>query len=429
MAEDRDQWADTLSAQHHGGWLTSFLADEDTLDRRMLWRLGSWGAGAVAAVIVAVLASQSQSQLRREQLASSELMGRQSQQIQLVARETQSEAKRLSQAIETLNSDRDRLYSRVTSVEQGLESVTGSIKRQAAAAVPAAVVPPAPAAALVTVEPAPATQTAASLPTIPSAPLIGPVASAPVEAPAAKAAAKEPPAKEASVKDAPKEAALKEAPAKPAAAGQSVQSEPLVAWKSMMAPPDVAASKLSDPPAAPSAPAAPETTASVQPAAPVAEPAAETPATPVPRTEFGIDVGTANSIDGLRALWRGIASSNKALAGLRPIIMVKERSTGLGMQLRLVLGPISDAATAAKICAIMSESNRICETSVFDGQRLALKNDAPAAATAAPAKPAPRKRAPVYNQRTEQVQPPKPVEEPAPPPKPQPSLTSFLGIR
>ncbi|MET0876813.1 MAG: hypothetical protein ABWY14_06720, partial [Tardiphaga sp.] len=146
MAKDRDQWADTLSAQPTGGWLTSFLADEDKLDRRTLWRLGSWGAGAVAAVIAAILASQSQMQLRREQVASADLLARQSQQIQVVTRETQAESRRLSQAIETLNSDRDRLYTRVTSVEQGLESVTGSIKRQTLAAAPAAVAPPAPAA-------------------------------------------------------------------------------------------------------------------------------------------------------------------------------------------------------------------------------------------------------------------------------------------
>ncbi|MET0710484.1 MAG: hypothetical protein ABWY82_27125 [Tardiphaga sp.] len=407
MAKDRDQWADTLSAQPTGGWLTSFLADEDKLDRRTLWRLGSWGVGAVAAVIAAILASQSQMQLRREQVASADLLARQSQQIQVVTRETQAESRRLSQAIETLNSDRDRLYTRVTSVEQGLESVTGSIKRQALPAAPAAVAPPAPAAvpapATATVEPAPPPPAAPALPSVtPSAPLIGPVASAPV--------------------------ADTGTPAKPGAimaATPAQAAAPLMASKSIMAPPDPAATRLSEP-VPETASARPEVVASVQPAL---EPAAETPAVPVPRTEFGIDLGGANSVDGLRALWRGIARTNQALTGLRPIIMVKERTTGLGMQLRLVVGPLSDAATAAKICAIMAESNRACETSIFDGQRLALKNDPPAeaAAPAKPAAPAPRKRAPVRNDRTERAAPP-PVEEP-PPPKPQSSLTSFLGLR
>ncbi|MDB5566712.1 MAG: hypothetical protein JWP84_3278 [Tardiphaga sp.] len=401
MAEDRDQWADSLSAEHNGGWLTSFLAEEDPFDRRMLWRLGSWGVGAVAAVTVAVLASQSQSQLRREQVASSELMARQSQQIQFVARETQTEAKRLSLAIDTLNSDRDRLYSRITSVEQGLESVTGSIKRQTLATAPA--VAPPPAAAPITVEPSPAPQAAARPPTLPAPPLIGPVAST------------APP--------------LEVVPAKPVPAAPAPMPAPLMASKSMMAPPDAAATKLTEPAPAEAAAVAPEQIASVQTAAP--EPAvAEAPAIAVQRTEFGIDLGGANSLDGLRALWRGIPKSNKALAGLRPIIMVKERSTGLGMQLRLVVGPLSDAAAAAKICAIMIESSRSCETSVFDGQRLALKSDTPPPEVAAPARPAPRKRSSARNERTERVQPPpKPVEEPPPPPKPQSSLTSFLGIR
>ena len=106
----------------------------------------------------------------------------------------------------------------------------------------------------------------------------------------------------------------------------------------------------------------------------------------VQRTEFGVDVGGANSLGGLRALWRGLlkSRSNAALTTLRPIIVIKEGRNGLGMQLRLVAGPLSDAAAAAKICAALIENERTCETAVFDGQRLAMKADEPAAA----AKPA-----------------------------------------
>ena len=89
-------------------------------------------------------------------------------------------------------------------------------------------------------------------------------------------------------------------------------------------------------------------------------------------TEFAIDLGSANSVGGLRALWRGLVKSNADLAELRPIIVVKESKTGLGMQLRLAAGPLHDAATAAKICAALMESKRACETTVFDGQRLAM---------------------------------------------------------
>lgn len=418
MADKHDKWADTLSAEH-GGWLTGFLAEEDKIDRRMMWRLGSWGVAAVGAIVVATLAGQSQVHLRRDQVATSETFARQAQQIQLVAKETQVEARRLTLAIETLNSDRDRLYARVTSVEQGLDSVTGSIKRQTVpTTIPtAATTTPAPAPQLLatasvvappaTTEPKPA----AELPSIPSTPVIGPVAV--ITPPTETTPAKQTQAAASSTIDPP-------------------ASAPLVAWKSMTAPPDPAAAKLSEPaPAVEPSPAPPEITASVQPVT-VAEPAPaaiEAVATPVARTEFGVDIGGANSVDGLRAIWRGMSKS-RALNGLRPIMMVKERPTGLGMQLRLVAGPLTDAAAAAKICAALTESNRPCETSVFDGQRLAAKAEmAPPEAAPAPTRAAPRRRAaPKPQERTEQAPPPKPVEEVAPP-KPQSSLTSFLGLR
>ena len=131
MARKPDHLAD-FEADDTGGVLSKLLADEDGFDRRALWRIGSWGAGATAAVILAVMANQSSLGLKREQVAAADL-SRQAQQIQLVARETHSEARRLAAAIDTLNSDRDRLYFRVTGLEQGLNSVTGAIARQGSA--------------------------------------------------------------------------------------------------------------------------------------------------------------------------------------------------------------------------------------------------------------------------------------------------------
>ncbi len=110
------------------------------------------------------------------------------------------------------------------------------------------------------------------------------------------------------------------------------------------------------------------------------------------RTEFGVDLGSANSVNGLRALWRGLSKSrsNAPLATLRPIIVIKEGTNGLGMQLRLVAGPLNDAGTAARICAVLTENKRPCETAIFDGQRLSLDGDDAAArrrqAGAAPAR-------------------------------------------
>jgi hypothetical protein len=307
------------------------------------------------------MASQSSIGARRDQLAAADLT-RQSQQIQSVAKESQSEARRLASAIDTLNGDRDRLYSRVTVLEQGLDSVTGSIARQTSAAgspqpgpsllsaleQPAFLTPP-PAAA------APAT-TVAVLTEKPRD-----VTPRQPELPASSAAA------------------VSNPPADTKTAKASTAT-PLMPSKSLMAPPDPAAGRLIEP----------EQPPEVITAAPVPEAVASASAGPDPassnapaeiavqRTEFGVDLGGANSIEGLRGLWRALLKSNAAaIASLRPIIVVKERNNGLGMQLRLVAGPLSDAAAAAKICAALIESERSCETSVFDGQRLAIKSEDP----------------------------------------------------
>ena len=125
--------------------LSGLLAEEDELDRRVLWRIGSWGVGAVGAVIVAVMANQTSLGLKRDQMAAADLT-RHAQKFQSVAKESQNEARRLASAVETLNGDRDRLYSRVTSLEQGLDSVTGAIARQGSQGSPRAAAGPAPEA-------------------------------------------------------------------------------------------------------------------------------------------------------------------------------------------------------------------------------------------------------------------------------------------
>ncbi|MBR1127731.1 hypothetical protein [Bradyrhizobium iriomotense] len=359
MAKDSDPLADAFGTKETGGLFSGLLAEESTFDRRMLWRLGSWGVAAVGAVVVAVMANQAQFGWRRDQVASADL-ARQADRLQLLTRESQNEARRLAAAIETLNTDRDRLYSRVTVLEQGLDSVTGAIARQSAKPQDMPIPEAQPAAA---------------------APSVGPVASVPAPSAdkpraTAKDQAKEP------AKDAAKEPAN---PPPQTAAAASLMSQapattsalpmlPLVPSKSMMAPPDPAASKLVQPEAEkkPEPAPAPTEVAAAAPAKPEAA-ESEAPAIAIQQTRFAIDLGGANSIDGLRALWRGVTKSNPEVAALRPIIMIKEGGNGLGMQLRLGAGPLINAAAAAKLCAGLSENERRCETTVFDGQRLSLR--------------------------------------------------------
>jgi hypothetical protein len=369
MAKNSNQLAGSFDTDNTGGALSGLLAEEDAFDRRALWRVGSWGFGAVGAVILALLASQSSMSLRREEVAADEL-ARQAQQIRLAARESQSETRRLASAVDTLNGDRDRLYSRVTVLEQGLDSVTGAIARQSAAAAPSPQAAAAPPAA--TTPPPAAAQSA------PLAPVVAPVATA-----AAKTTDK-PPVDATVAEQGP--ATVSFVARKPSAAPEASPATPLVAAKSIMAPPDPAATKLIEPekPAktVTSAPI-PEVVASVR-AADEAEPdqaEVNPPKLAVQQTEFGVDVGGANSVGGLRALWRGLlkSRSNAALTTLRPIIVIREGKGGFGMQLRLVAGPLVDAAAAAKICAALIENERPCETAVFDGQRLAMQADEPVA--------------------------------------------------
>jgi hypothetical protein len=448
MARDSDNLARSFDTEDAGGVLSGFLAEEDQFDRRSLWRIGSWGVGAVGAIVVAVLANQSAIGLRREQIAGVDL-ARQSQQIQSIAKESQHETRRLASAIDTLNSDRDRLYSRITVLEQGLDSVTGSIARQNAAAAPLQATPPSSSVASPSpVAPSPAsasTTTSASPPS--SAPAAAAASSATASLPPASPAKAEPlvtqaaapmvapvataAAKNAGLPDKPPPAVATSEPALARVAPSSGQmtsnapaatpATPLMPAKSIMAPPDAAAGKLMAPDALPdigaAAPAPEVIVATTSPDDAKTDDAAPAAST-VQRTEFAVDVGTANSVAGLRALWRGLlkSKSNAALAALRPLIAVKEGNTG--MQLRLVAGPLGDAAAAAKICAVLLEGKRTsCETTVFDGQQLAMKDDEPqASARPAQVRPSVHRRGIARRVMIEE------------PPKPQPTtLSSFFN--
>ena len=536
MAKDSDRSAGTFETQKTGGALAGLLAEENEFDRRALWRIGTWGAAAVGAVIVAAMANQSSLEWRRDQIAAVDL-ARQAQQLQSVAQDSRNETRRLAAAIDTLNSDRDRLYSRVTVLEQGLDSVTGAIARQntagtaAGAPVPWATVSsvlPGSATAVADPQPAPADQ--AALPAIAPVVTAAPAATTPFSSTAAGAAPEKPrvdvaklepkpepkpetileskselkpeaklepklepkakpevkpePKVKLEAKPEPRSAAKSEskwepkwepksksrtepkteqaaAPAAPApqtasqvAANASAPANPLApalttaahpppaarmgaASISLMGPPDPAATKLLEPAKAANAGISPAPVAdAMASASPKENDSSETASAnlPVQRTEFAVDLGSANSVNGLRALWRGLSKSNAELAELRPIIVIKEGNTGLGMQLRLAAGPLHDAAAAARICAALVEGERNCETTVFDGQRLAMSADEaqpPLAAKSAPAaKSLPyRRNGPRQSFNKREESPNKREESPSAKPEPSSSLSTLFGSK
>src|SRR4051794_40742824 len=258
MAKDSDHLAVKLGTENTGSLLTGFLAEEVELDRHALWRLGSWGAVAVGAIVVAALANQTSLAQRREQLAAADL-SRQAAQLQLTARESQSETRRLASAVETLNTDRDRIYSRMTELEQGLESVTGALARQnlpsapppqAAKAVAAPTTEVSPTAAVQPALPpavAPVSTTAAIVTERPRTEVAG---SAPAQPQSGTAQPQSQPQPQSPSSPQPQMQAT--APAATVALPKIVSNnvpatsptEPLTAPRSMMAPPDPAAAKL-----------------------------------------------------------------------------------------------------------------------------------------------------------------------------------------
>jgi hypothetical protein len=130
-------------------------------------------------------------------------------------------------------------------------------------------------------------------------------------------------------------------------------------------------------PAAPAQPAPPPAQAAIAPAPPPqqavaapAEPALDgTPA----RTEFGVDLGGAPNLAALRNAWERIRRTHSSsLEGLRPVIGIRDGRGGQ-VELRLVVGPIGNAANAAKLCATLAMAGLSCQPTTFDGQRLALR--------------------------------------------------------
>jgi hypothetical protein len=164
---------------------------------------------------------------------------------------------------------------------------------------------------------------------------------------------------------------------------------PLPAPDANRAPPAAAASgakaAIAEPPAgpAPAQPAAAAPPAHPQAAAPAPAaaapqaaspppPRAEAPAAPAP--QYGVDIGSAVSIQVLRARWLGIRSAHAQLFdGLMPVVMLREVPQTGRVELRLVVGPLANAEAAGKICTALERYRLGCQPTLFSGQHVALQ--------------------------------------------------------
>jgi hypothetical protein len=92
------------------------------------------------------------------------------------------------------------------------------------------------------------------------------------------------------------------------------------------------------------------------------------------KTEFGLDLGSATTVEALRTAWTAaLRRHGPLLEGLRPVVQMRERPRPGGMELRLIAGPVPNAAAAARLCVSMTAAGAICAPAVFDGQRLAVR--------------------------------------------------------
>jgi hypothetical protein len=108
------------------------------------------------------------------------------------------------------------------------------------------------------------------------------------------------------------------------------------------------------------------------PATPAAIAAVIAPALPLPM-EYGVDIGSAVSIQALRARWAGIRSAHPQLFdGLAPTISLSELPPSNRPELRLVVGPLVSADAAARLCTALERYRLTCQPTIFAGRHLAL---------------------------------------------------------
>ena len=316
---------------------TDILADGDDegLDLRAALKFVAWGAVAASAAAVVILVAQTEPGAQRLAgiISGPTRAAADSMPVQkvnpLAARlaEAEGEAQRLSETVRRLTADRDKVIARLDALERNAE-VTGSIHTSAPAHDPA---PTPPAAAA---NPPTATNPPASLLTF----------AGPTAAPPQQQMASLPPA-------------------------------PLEIVPPVAAPAPVAANAPAARPGAitpmPVVPAAPPAAEATNPSA-VTGPATDSVAT---RTEFGVDLGGDRTVDALRALWNSLRAGKHAslFAGLRPLVAIREGGKPAGVELRLVVGPLTNAGAAARLCGALAAAGLACQPAVFDGQRLALR--------------------------------------------------------
>ncbi len=91
-------------------------------------------------------------------------------------------------------------------------------------------------------------------------------------------------------------------------------------------------------------------------------------------SEYGVDIGSALSIQALRARWLGIRSAHLPLfERLQPTVMLDESAQSKRLELRLVVGPLASVEAAKRLCAALAPYRLFCRPTTFDRRQLVLR--------------------------------------------------------
>jgi hypothetical protein len=328
---------------------------DDRIDLGPLLRIAAWGVTAAGALAIAVFVSRSETGERRVAMATTnspaqtEAMRMATVQALSRAEEAEREARRLAETVRTLTADRDKLATRVGSLERSLEDLTGSI----------ALTPP------------------ARRPAMADMLLLQPSGQAPQPR-----QQDHPPLHTGSL---PEMASLTPTPSasqpfiEPVRPGRVPPMPPPVTEQGPGGT-DTALFEIPLPrpkPPIASLHAHPDTPGAQPPAPALREIASRDPAITDTgdKQRFGIDLGSATSVEGLRTLWSRIreGQSSSLLGELKPLVAVHDAAQPGSVELRLIAGPVPSALAASRLCAALATTGTPCRAAPFEGQSLATR--------------------------------------------------------
>jgi hypothetical protein len=118
----------------------------------------------------------------------------------------------------------------------------------------------------------------------------------------------------------------------------------------------------------------PESSPQTSPASPPPPSSAQPNSPDAAVSEYGVDIGSALSIQALRARWLGIRSAHlKLFERLQPMVMLDESAQSNRLELRLVAGPLASIEAAKRLCAALAPFRLFCRPATFDSRQLVLR--------------------------------------------------------